>query len=233
MNYFSSISISVVTLSFIVYYFIVYAEKTMDFFIKNNGKEKAKITAIIFQRLAGVFFFGIVPLIFIVAMNQRFTDVGLSFESKSPMWGWILGLGAVCFIINYFSAKKDDHLAVYPQIRTPQPWSRTLLIISSLTLTLYTLAYEMMFRGYLLFSCEKELGMWLAIIINTVIYTLVHLPKGWKETVGSIPMGIVLCWLTLKSGNIWAAFFIHISLVLSSEWFSIREHQNRAAVKGT
>ena len=189
------------------------------------------MSAIIFQRLAGGFFFGVVPLALIFLQKLQLSSIGISFKSNIPIWGWIFGLGLLCVIINYFSAKKNDHLATYPQIRTPQPWSHKLRILSSATLIVYTLAYEVMFRGYLLFSCEKELGMWLAITINTAIYTLVHLPKGWKETVGSIPMGIVLCWLTLKSGNIWTAFFIHISLVLSSEWFSIVEHQKRIEVK--
>lgn len=110
---------------------------------------------------------------------------------------------------------------MYPQIRTPQPWSRSLLLSSALTLFLYTLAYEVMFRGYLLFTCLEEMGLVLAIVINTAIYALVHIPKGWKETVGTFPMGIILCWLTIESGNIWIAVAVHVALAWSSEWFSI------------
>ena len=119
---------------------------------------------------------------------------------------------------------------MYPQIRTPLPWGRGLLFSSAMTLVLYTLAYEIMFRGYLLFSCEKEMGAVLAIVINTSIYALVHIPKGWKETVGAFPMGIVLCWLTLETGNIWIAVIVHIALALSSEWLSIYFHLNKSTI---
>ena len=165
-------------------------------------------------------------LIFI--QDISFAEIGITLKAKMPILLWILVLSAVCFVINFFESKKESHLEIYPQIRTPHPWNNGLIFVSSLTLVLYTLGYEIMFRGYLFFTCERELGVVLAIVINTAIYALVHLPKGWKETVGSFPMGIILCWLTYQSGNIWIAVLVHIALALSSEWFSIREQMKRA-----
>ena len=216
-----------VTISFVFYYFITHNEKLHQYFIKKDGVEKSKISWIVFQRLAGVFFLGIVPIFLVFILNITFEEIGLTFKNKKPIWGWVLGLGGLCVLINYFACQKDDHLEMYPQIRTPQPWSKKLLFNSALTLFLYTLAYEVMFRGFLLFTCEKELGVVLAIVINTAIYALVHIPKGWKETVGAFPMGIVLCWLTLETGNIWVAVLVHVILAWSSEWFSIAGHKKK------
>jgi membrane protease YdiL (CAAX protease family) len=88
----------------------------------------------------------------------------------------------------------------------------------------YLFAYEFLFRGLLLFFCIEELGVVLALIVNIFLYSLVHIPKGRKETIGAIPMGIILCILTIHSGTIWMAFWIHCSLALSNEWLSIKYH---------
>ena len=223
----AALSISTVTICFIAYYFSIHSQEIHSFFIKAHGESRAKSTWVFSQRLSGVFFFGVVPLIISMLCHIKFSDIGLTFKCKSPIWGWILGLSSICVIVNYFACRKHDHLEMYPQIRTPQPWGKDLMFYSSLTLVFYTLAYEIMFRGYLLFTCEAEMGRMLAIVVNTSVYTLVHIPKGWKETVGAVPMGIILCWLTLESGNIWIAVFVHIALALSSEWFSISHHQRR------
>ncbi len=223
-------SISAVTICFIAYYFTIHAEGLNLFFQQKHGKEKAKSTWIMAQRFTGVFFFGLVPIAIALLQNIEFQSIGLSFQASAPVWGWMLGLSALCVLINYFASQKPDHLAMYPQIRTPLPWSTGLLLSSSATLVLYTLAYEIMFRGYLLFTCEQEMGALLAITINTAIYALVHIPKGWKETVGAFPMGIVLCWLTLKTGNIWIAVVVHVALALSSEWFSIYFHLKKSTI---
>lgn len=227
----SAISISAVTVIFTAYYFIVYSSNSIRFFYKRHSEEQAQITYIFFQRLAGVFFFGLLPIALLIGQKIPLHDAGLTFQSKAPVWHWIVGLSLVCVIVNFFASQKEDHLEMYPQIRKPQPWHPQLMVASAVTLFLYTLAYEVMFRGYLLFTCEQELGMLLAIVINTSIYALVHIPKGWKETVGAVPMGIILCWLTLKTGNIWIAVVVHVTLALSSEWFSIYRHKKRSLQK--
>ena len=221
----AAISISTITICFIAYYFTIHSEKIHQYFVNLHGPEKAKSTWIMSQRIIGAFFFGLVPIAIVLLSNSKLEEIGLTMRSESPIWGWIAGPGLVCVLVNYFASQKSDHLEMYPQ-----PWSLSLLFYSSATLVLYTLAYEIMFRGYLLFTCSKELGATLAIVINTSIYALVHIPKGWKETVGAIPMGVILCWLTLQSGNIWIAVFVHVALALSSEWFSIGHHRRRVHV---
>ena len=226
----SAISISAETICFIIYYFTIHSEGLEKRFINKFGALTAKSRWVMFQRMTGFFLFGIVPIILALIQNISFAEIGITLKSKTPILLWIVGLSAICFLINFFESKKDSHLEIYPQIRTPFPWNNVLIFMSSLTLVLYTLAYEIMLRGYLLFTCERELGIVLAIVINTAIYALVHIPKGWKETIGTIPMGIILCWLTFASGNIWIAVFVHVALALSSEWFSIREHMKRVGI---
>ena len=69
-------------------------------------------------------------------------------------------------------------------------------------------------------------SLWPAIALNCILYALAHFYKGPGEILGAIPVGILLCYLTLHTGNIWSAVIIHSTMALSNEWFSIRSHPN-------
>ena len=133
---------------------------------------------------------------------------------------WLLILTAIIIPINYFNSKNPENLLQYPQIREIE-WSLSLTILSTISWLAYLFAYEFMLRGFFLFSSVNLLGKWPAIILNTTVYSLVHLPKGKKETIGAIPFGIVISFLTIETGTIWLAFLAHAILALSNEWFSI------------
>ena len=53
---------------------------------------------------------------------------------------------------------------------------------------------------------------------------VVHTVSRPGEAFGSIPVGIFLCYLTISTGNIWAAIAVHSLMALSNEWFSIRNN---------
>lgn len=101
---------------------------------------------------------------------------------------------------------------------------------SALSWIAYLFSYEVLFRGLLLFSAREAIGYWPAIILNTGIYSLVHYPKGIKETLGAVPFGIIICVLTFKTGNMLIAFFTHTILALSNEWLSIHAYLQKVKV---
>src|SRR5690606_30971048 len=120
--------------------------------------------------------------------------------------------------LNLFAAGKPSNLLRYPQIRMPH-WSDQTFIIAAVGWTLYLFAYEYLFRGILFFGLLPHMGLAATVAINTAIYALVHLPNGAKETIGAIPLGILVCLITFETGSILAAFLIHLTLALSNEFF--------------
>jgi membrane protease YdiL (CAAX protease family) len=76
----------------------------------------------------------------------------------------------------------------------------------------------------LLFLLVDTLGVVAAIAINVMMYAISHVPKGLSETLGAIPLGLVLCILTLKSGTIWIAFFVHIALSFTNSLTALAHH---------
>lgn len=211
------------TIGFVFYYFLITDKSSKKFFIRKpeNG---SNLRQVLFARMSGVFIFGLLPSLFVLTISGiQLKDFGLAVNPPGKQSLWIVLILTIIIFINYLNGKKEDNLMMYPQIREKQ-WSFSLITISALSWILYLFAYEFLFRGILLFSSFQLFGYWPAVLINIGIYSLVHVPKGAKEAFGAIPLGLILSVLVLQAGTIWIAFFVHVALALSNEWFSIYYH---------
>lgn len=213
-------SMALLTMGFITYQFFISSEKLRRIFTDRYGEEKTLAWWIYFQRFLGFLLFGIVPIGIFAAQGHSLLEFGLRFQSLRVTLMWTVVLGSVVIVMNYFVGRTPSNLAMYPQIRMKH-WPWPVVFGSAATWVMYLLAYEFMFRGWLLFSCFHAMGVELAIAVNVSLYSLTHLPKGVKEAAGAIPLGLILCWLTLQTGTFWIAFLVHSILALSNEWFSM------------
>lgn len=222
------IIISVVTLGFLIYLVLTSSQKLKKSFIKN---EENNTSWIIFQRLTGLLFFGIIPFLFSTLLfKKNISQSGISEINLSESLLWIAGMAFIIIPMSFFATKKPDNLDMYPQIRKKE-WSKGLLILSASTWTIYLIAYEYMFRGFLLLGLVPHFGVWTAFALNLAFYSLTHIPKGFNETIGALPFGAIICLLTLKTGTIWIALGAHMCLALSNEWFSLRHHPEITFIK--
>ncbi len=185
------------------------------------GEQKSLAYWVYFQKFLGMFFFGIIPIIIVLTvLPQNLTDYSITLIQPKKTFISVLIFASFIIPANLLVGRKPGNLRIYPQIRRKE-WNIKILILSALTWAGYLLAYEFLFRGFLLFACIRTFGIWPAITIVVVIYSLVHIPKGKSETIGAIPFGLLLCILTIYTGSFWIAFFIHITLALSNEWISL------------
>lgn len=227
MNYFtyhtelylfiSAIAISI--LGFLFYFYIsgLYLGKAMQ------RTEKGKPLSVLHQRLWGFFILGCLPLsIILLSGTKDLSHFGLG-RPKMESYFWTILLSLIIVPMNYFISGTKGNLKMYPQIREIE-WPVGLIVQSAFSWILYLFSYEFLFRGFLFFASLPVLGLPWAIVLNTIIYSLVHLPKGYREIIGSVPLGILLCYLTFTTGSIWVAVFSHIVLALSNEWFSLHAH---------
>ena len=216
---------------FLFYFFVSHSKSVHGRFLAKYGEDKTLVYWIIFQKVAGFLFLGLIPAIVVtMVLGTRLADYGVSFQNMLESLFWILGFTIVIILMNLFAAKKTDSLKMYPQIRLKE-WTWNTAILSSTGWILYLVGYEFMFRGLFLFTFVPIIGIWPAIVLNVTFYVLVHVPKGLKESIGSIPLGVILCILTLKTGTIWIALFVHIGLALSNQFFSLKYHPEINLVK--
>ncbi|MDP3914517.1 MAG: CPBP family intramembrane metalloprotease [Bacteroidota bacterium] len=214
-------AIAVATVGFLSYYYLSTSGKVISLLKTETGKP----IYVLYQRLSGVVIFGFLPLaVILISGTKKLSDFGV-VRPDSESYFWVMILSLVIVPVSYFNSRTEENLKMYPQIREKE-WSIGMLIMSALSWIAYLLAYEFLFRGFLFFAALPVLGLFFAIVLNTIIYALVHLHKGFKEIIGSVPLGILLCYLTYLSGTIWVAVFTHIILALTSEWFSLWAHPN-------
>jgi membrane protease YdiL (CAAX protease family) len=181
--------------------------------------------------MLGMILFGIIPVsLSIFLFDKQFPDYGLSISFTIDTLYLTTGIGTLLVILNALAAKKSNNLKNYPQIQTKR-WTKKLLLLSAIGWTGYIFSYELLFRGILLSESMAVFGVESAIAINILLYALVHIPKGFNETIGSILFGITLCIITIYTGTIWVAFFTHTLLALSNEWFSIYYNSEMMIVK--
>ena len=185
-----------------------------------TGKYKGHIL----KRLIGFTLMGAMPfMLYYYLFDLSPVDYGINLKEADRSLLWVLIFIPIILGLNYYVTKKPSSQKHYPQIRLTD-WNLRDLTLNFVTWTLYLLGYEMLFRGFLLFSFHDAFGPRVAIILNVVFYVLAHIPKGIREMAGSIPFGIILCLITLDTGSFFAAFLIHASMALSTEFFSIRAH---------
>ena len=216
-------AVTAFTAGYLLYAFIAGSRILKSKMEVRFGTEKTNVYWILLQKLAGFLFLGLLPALAMLMMPVTLRQVGVSFINIPQSLLWIGGMGAVIVLVNLMAARKPGNLAMYPQMRITR-WTPKILAISSMGWMLYLLGYEFIFRGVLLFLCIPVMGVWPSIVLNVSLYALVHLPKGPRETIASIPMGLILCLLTLKTGTIWVAYFSHVILALSNEYLSIHFH---------
>ncbi len=233
---FGIVAIGATTLFFLLWWFFCQAstwERAFRQIWPTLSAEAHQVRAVAAQRLSGLLLFGLGSMIAGQWLLVRSPDdYGLNGDYLPLSLGWALLLALVVVPLNYFAARQPDNLAVYPQMRIKR-WSRGLLLVSALTWIAYLLGYEYMFRGLLLMGCAESWGEWPAIAINVCVYALAHVPKGHKEAIGAIPLGLLLCLFSLHTGNIWAAWLIHSTMALANEWFSLRFHPEMQLVDAT
>lgn len=226
-----SIAILWCVVGFGSYYFLAGNSKLISKFGSACKLLDKQGNQVLLQRVLGLIFLGVFSVVIILFLpDWNLREYGLTFEFREPLPWWTWLLIALILILGYFTARKPANLKQYPQIRAKK-WTRSMLVISSVSWVIFLVAYEFLFRGFVLFASLDIMEPAAAIALNTSVYAFAHFYKGPAETFGTIPAGILFCYLTLLTGNIWSAVVLHSLMALSNEWFSIKFHPEMSLTK--
>jgi len=220
-NYESTLAILLTAIGFSLFWFISMSKVIKEKFFTDGKGITTWINYVIFQKMTGVLFLGLIPAIIVFSTTDySIKDLGLNANhlDQSLLYSGIMC--ALILLLNYFATNKEDRLKDYPQMRVTN-WTPKIILINAFSWAAYLIAYEFLFRGVLLFLCYSSLGFWPAVAINIALYATTHIPKGAGETIGTFPYGLLLCYVTISTGSILVAFTTHFVMALSNDIFSI------------
>jgi membrane protease YdiL (CAAX protease family) len=168
------------------------------------------VGALLVLHIAGILLFAVVP----ISTGASLASVHPRVPGALSFAVTLLFLATTMILSLRLSKKKLEEVKKITAVKIP---SRTILASYFVLRIIFIGAYEFWFRGYLLFICEVEYGISLAIAINILLYAVLHIVNGWKETIACIPFGLILCAISLWTGSAWPAIIIHLSLTIPFE----------------
>ncbi|MGH7702976.1 MAG: CPBP family intramembrane glutamic endopeptidase [Gemmatimonadales bacterium] len=115
--------------------------------------------------------------------------------------------------------------AAAPAIRAVYPLDPALipelerLIPHAAAQLLYFGAWEMLFRGVLLFGLRERLGTLPANLLQTAISVTAHFGRPFDEALSAVPAGLLFGWIDLRVGSVWYLAVIHWVVGVSLDYF--------------
>lgn len=86
---------------------------------------------------------------------------------------------------------------------------------------LYFGAWEVLFRGVLLFGLRPRLGEGMANVVQTAMSVTAHFGRALNETVAAFPAGLLFGWVDLRLRSIWYVAIIHWLIGASVDFFIV------------
>lgn len=228
---------------FLAYWLPIDSPKVVRWFNDRFGEVRGSVFYFIFNKSWGALLFGIIAPVAAILIFPSFglADLGLRFFGPEPLL--VLKCTALlcpaAVLAAWLSSRKKTDFGRYPEIRK-KVWTGYTLLIHVAGWTVYLLAYELFFRGVLLFPTALIIGSWGAAGINAALYSAAHISKGPQEAIGALFLGVLLSLLTLHTGTIWIAFWVHLALALPNGLFAMHylkdmtfESRGRSPVAGS
>ena len=222
------------TVAYATYIYLYESQTVRRMFYTRWGDEQGSLYHVLACRGIFAALGAVLPILIAWALFD-ITPAAVGITLSRSNWSfsrtllWVVLASAIAGSILWFSRKTDRLLEVYPQIRLSR-WNLWAVLLNIVSWGAYLMAYEIMFRGYLLSSLLPA-GIWVAIAINTTLYVAVHLPKGLSESIGAAVYGPIMCVITLESGTIWVAFVSHLVLALANSFSNLRANPNMRIIQ--
>jgi len=155
------------------------------------------------QWASALVYFGILPVLTIFIFLRK-DPLNFGFRvGNYRLWGLhvivvILVATPVIFLASQLASLADYY--------TIEGFS---LLKYSLEIIVYMLAWEFLFRGFLLFGLKEKLGE-LSILVQIIPFVLLHFGKPEIETISTILVGIYLGYVCFRGNSYWPAVIMHL-----------------------
>ena len=220
-----------VILFFYLYYYLAHSSVFKRVAEKRyNHNSQKELFRFFMQKLTGFVFLGLIPgVLYYLFIDHSLDKFGFSLLKLQSNISIILLLSGIIITILFFSQKANQQRNSL-QINMKE-WTPAMFLFNAVGWALYLIGYEFLFRGIFLNECYTTFGFWPAIAINVVVYSAIHMVNGKDQAIGALIFGTIACCLTITRGTLFIPVFMHISLSVFSDYFSIRLNPHLRFVK--
>ncbi|MFA5006037.1 MAG: type II CAAX endopeptidase family protein [Candidatus Izemoplasmatales bacterium] len=180
------------------------------------------------RRTMGFVLLGLVPALLVaVAFDRPLVDYGLSVPEGPYAWLWFLAPSVLLIAGSFARPAGKIDVSYYPEVRKPD-WTRSRHVKNGFFWVLYLVGYEFGLRGMVFFSSLEAFGLWPAVVLNSVIYSLIHIFKGPGEAFGAFFLGVLFCLVAYFTGSLWIPLFIHAAMAIINDVKAVAAGKVRA-----
>ncbi|KPK76850.1 MAG: hypothetical protein AMS25_17285 [Gemmatimonas sp. SM23_52] len=216
----SEILIILATLVLLVFYYLLRVDVITSL---SPGRGLAAVTgeplrpALHFVASAVVL--GIVPLLVAcLALGLRPAGLGLGLGRWRVGLAWLAVGIPLALIAGKIGSVNPAMRLVYPLDATVRA-EPSGFILYALLQFLYFGAWEVLFRGVLLFGLKDRIGAGPANALQAALSVIAHFGRPLTETFSALPAGLVFGGISLHARSMWYVAIIHWLVGVSLDWF--------------
>jgi uncharacterized protein len=89
-------------------------------------------------------------------------------------------------------------------------------LVYELMYCVYFVGWEFVFRGYMTHGLHPAMGSY-AVLVSTIPFSLLHVGKPPLETFASVPAGLLLGYVALRTRSMWWGWLLHVTVAMSMD----------------
>ncbi|MDP8254199.1 MAG: type II CAAX endopeptidase family protein [Candidatus Alcyoniella australis] len=195
-----------------------------SFFLEHWGEAFAPRAALWYAALWHhswvLLLFGLIPLAIVkLGFKLRLADFGVRLGD----WKFGLAFLAIWVVLmlpgTYVNSMQPEFTAEYPLVNMHEA-GIGLWLLWSLLYLVYYVGWEFFFRGFIQFSVERAAGPLLAIMMQTLPSTIIHIGnKPFGETFSAVIAGLLFGLVAVRTRSILWPLLAHWYVGMSNDWF--------------
>jgi membrane protease YdiL (CAAX protease family) len=154
----------------------------------------------------------------LTGLTPRALGLGVGRWREGVRW-LVLGI-PLAILAGWIGSGSPDMRAVYP-LDPGVPPDAAGFVPYALTQFLYYGAWEVLFRGVLLFGLARRIGGGPANAVQTALSVTAHFGRALDETGAALGAGFLFGWITLRTRSVWYLAAVHWVIGVSQDWFIV------------
>lgn len=151
--------------------------------------------------------------------KDRLTNYGLKIGDYKTGFKYSVLFLVIMIPMLWFVSADSDFIQIYPQLNDVK-YSWNIFLIFESGILLYMVAWEFIWRGFMLFGLEPKFGYY-AILFQMIPFVILHNGKPAIETFGAILAGLALGILALRTRSILYCIITHAGVMFFIDLVSV------------